>query len=124
MPNRIHLIWELQRLNGKEMPHASLMKYTSHKFLQLIRTDKPEMLIMYKAESGKRNHQFWKRDALPVELSSDKVFEQKMDYIHHNPVQDKWCLADEPAMYKYLSAGFYESGHDPFGFLTHCSECR
>ena len=30
MPNHIHLIWELLTMNGKEMPHASFMKYTSH----------------------------------------------------------------------------------------------
>ena len=30
MPNHIHIIWELLDLNGKEMPHASLFKYTSH----------------------------------------------------------------------------------------------
>ena len=32
MPNHIHLIWELLEFNGKEKPHASFMKYTSHNF--------------------------------------------------------------------------------------------
>jgi putative transposase len=30
MPNHIHIIWELLDMNGKEMPHASFFKYTSH----------------------------------------------------------------------------------------------
>ena len=30
MPNHVHVIWELLELNGKELPHASFMKYTSH----------------------------------------------------------------------------------------------
>ena len=31
MPNHIHILWEFLELNGKEMPHASFMKYTSHR---------------------------------------------------------------------------------------------
>ena len=45
-----------------------------------------------------------------------------MDYIHNNPVQGKWLLADCPADYYYSSAKFYEEGVDDFGFVTHLSE--
>ena len=34
MPNHLHIIWEMLALNGKEMPNASLMKFTGHKFLE------------------------------------------------------------------------------------------
>ena len=32
MPNHLHVIWEMVRMNGKEMPHASFNKFTSHQF--------------------------------------------------------------------------------------------
>ena len=30
MPNHLHVVWEMKEPNGKEMPHASFNKYTSH----------------------------------------------------------------------------------------------
>ena len=30
MPNHLHVIWEMRQKNGKEMPHASFNKTTSH----------------------------------------------------------------------------------------------
>src|SRR5690554_2366872 len=30
MPNHVHLIWELLNLNGKELSHASFLKYTPY----------------------------------------------------------------------------------------------
>ncbi|MHB8206108.1 hypothetical protein [Mucilaginibacter sp.] len=44
---------------------------------------------------------------------------QKIDYIHNNPLQEKWRLADYEENYKYSSAMFYVSGGDEFGLLDH-----
>ena len=121
MPNHMHLIWELHEMNGNEMPHESFMKFSSHTFLKELKSKNSDKLTGYEVNSSTREHQFWQRDPLPIELYSDKVFEQKLDYIHHNPVQEKWKLAEEPAGYKYSSAKFYETEMDDFGFLKHCS---
>jgi hypothetical protein len=56
---------------------------------------------------------------LSVELWSPKVFMQKLEYIHNNPLQDKWHLVQFPEDYKYSSAKFYETGVDEFGLLMH-----
>ena len=50
---------------------------------------------------------------------SPDVFEQKLDYLHNNPLQDKWRLAEFPENYKYSSAKFYETGNDKFDLITH-----
>jgi hypothetical protein len=41
---------------------------------------------------------------------SEAMVEQKMDYIHHNPVSGRWNLVDDYASYPHSSAGFYELG--------------
>ena len=64
-----------------------------------------------------RNYQFWERNPLSVPLYSQKVVEQKINYIHANPLHPKWNLADQPQDYKYSSAAFYYTGKDEFGFL-------
>jgi len=54
-----------------------------------------------------------------VDLWSLPVMQQKIDYIHNNPLQDKWQLVQYPEDYKYSSARFYETGVDEFDLLTH-----
>ncbi len=54
--------------------------------------------------------------------SGEGVFVQKLNYIHNNPVQEKWQLALCPEEYEFSSAKFYETGIDDFGFLTHFRE--
>ena len=122
MPNHIHLIWQLKAMNGKEMPNASLMKFTSHQFLEKIKKENPELLIDYEVQSKSRNHQFWQRDPLAIELYTRNVFEQKLNYIHNNPLQERWSLVQNASDYFYSSAKYYETEIDDFGFLNHYAE--
>lgn len=123
MPNHLHVLWEMKELNGKEMPHASFNKFTSHQFLSTLRLKDALFLTEFKQENGQeRNHRFWQRDALAVLMDSTKKFEQKLDYIHLNPLQEKWNLASKPENYVWSSASFYENGVDPFNILTHYKE--
>ncbi len=119
MPNHIHLIWELLEMNGREKPDASFMKFTSHAIQKDLRMNHPAVLELFKVDLETRNYQFWKRNSLPILLYTPEVIYQKLNYIHNNPVQGKWMLADSPIDYKYSSAKFYETGIDEFGFLTH-----
>ena len=32
MPNHVHIIWQQNKLNGKETPKGSFLKYTAHEF--------------------------------------------------------------------------------------------
>jgi len=43
-------------------------------------------------------------------VRTDKVYRQKLDYIHWNPVHADVCKLTEE--YKYSSALFYETGND------------
>ena len=38
------------------------------------------------------------------------MIEQKLEYIHHNPVKGKWNLVDDFTNYIHSSASFYELG--------------
>ena len=119
MPNHIHIIWENIAVNGKEMPYASFMKFTSHQFLDELRAIDPELLERFKVERNSRKHQFWQRNSLPIRLYNRKILEQKLDYIHHNPLQSHWNLATDPNDYLYSSCSFYEREDIRFSWLTH-----
>lgn len=58
MPNHIHLIWELLNVNGKELPHASFMKFTAHEFQRLLRRNNSEILEEFSVSRTSRDYQF------------------------------------------------------------------
>lgn len=122
MPNHIHLIWTHLSLNGKESPAGSFAKYTAHKIKKYLQTNNPHQLANYLSVKNDRKYQFWKRDPLAIPLSTIKILEQKLEYIHNNPVVEKWALCKLPEDYRWSSARFYVEGVDEFGLLTHYKE--
>jgi putative transposase len=119
MPNHIHLIWENVSMNGKEKPYASFMKFTSHQFLAELRRYDHKHLERFKSDGLNRNYQFWQRDALPIRLYDRKILEQKLNYIHLNPLQEHWNLVGDPNHYYFSSCSFYEKNDEKFDWLTH-----
>lgn len=119
MPNHIHLIWENIARNGKEVAHASFMKFTGHRFLEELRATDTELLSKFKVDHYSRNHQFWQRDSLPIHLYDRKILEQKLNYTHMNPLQEHWNLVSDPNDYLYSSCSFYEQGDLRYNWLTH-----
>jgi hypothetical protein len=74
---------------------------------------------LYRSDKQDRSYQFWKRDPLAIIISSEKVLESKLDYIHNNPVRAHRSQCKYPEDYRWSSAGFYYHGKDEFGILTH-----
>lgn len=118
MPNHIHLIWNILQINGKESPVASFTKFTAHQFRKYLLANNPNLLDIYKSDKEDRSYQFWKRDPLAIPLSTNDILLQKLDYIHDNPIKEKWKLCASPEEYAWSSANFYETGFDKFNILT------
>ena len=95
------------------------MKFTAQQFKFRLIDNADPILQTFKVNSKDREYQFWERNPLSIDLWSPDVFMQKLDYIHNNPLQDKWKLCEFPEDYKYSSAKFYENGDDEFDLLTH-----
>ena len=93
------------------------LKYTAQQIKLDLQKNNPEVLTHFETDANDRVYQFWKRRSLSIELRTDKVYQQKLDYIHWNPVKADICKL--PEEYKYSSALFYHTGIDNWGFLTH-----
>ena len=63
-----------------------------------------------RSNSNVSNRQFWQQHNQPIEIWSLKVFEQKLSYIHENPVKSGFVI--DPVEYKYSSARNY-ANDDP-----------
>ena len=55
-----------------------------------------------------KNHQVFRLSFDARKCYDEKMIEQKLDYIHHNPVRGKWNLVDDFTEYKHSSARYYE----------------
>ncbi len=123
MPNHMHLLLQIPETiqDGRDIQH-SLMSFTAHEFKKKILKENLLTLEDYYVGDADRQYQFWERNPLPVNIFSKEMAEQKLDYIHLNPLQEKWSLARNPEEYYYSSAKFYLTGVDDFGILTHYME--
>ena len=90
-----------------------------NKLLAQIRSEEPDILNNYRVSHADREFQVWKRNPLVIELYSEKVMWQKLDYIHNNPCTARWKLAPFPHAYRFSSARFYLDNYKDWDFLTH-----
>lgn len=113
MPSHIHLIFR-----SAEADPSGLIRdfkgFTSRRMLKTIEENAQEsrkewLLWMFekagKKNSNVRNRQFWQQNNKPIELWTLKVFEQKLNYIHNNPVISGFVT--NPVDWKYSSARNY-----------------
>ena len=98
---------------------ASFMRYTARQLKQSLTQNNETQLEEFLVNKYDRIYQIWKREPLSIELFTPTVFDQKLEYIHGNPVRAGLCI--NPEDYHYSSARFYYDGTDSFGILTHYS---
>lgn len=114
MTNHVHLIISSEEGYKQEDIIRDFKKFTSKEIFKLIETSPTEsrknwMLWMFKS-AGKKNinnktHQFWRQDNHPIELSTNEMMDQKLDYIHDNPVEAG--IVENPEDYLHSSARNY-----------------
>jgi REP element-mobilizing transposase RayT len=82
MSNHIHLIWQMQALIHPEHVQRDFLKYTAQRIKHNLKKNHPPVLAHFKSDANDRSYQFWKRRPLSIELRTDMVYRQKLDYIH------------------------------------------
>lgn len=88
--------------------------FTARKLLKEIednpKESRKEWLLWMMERAGKKKsnvakRQFWQQHNKPIELLSNKVIKQKIDYTHNNPVESGFVT--NPVDWKYSSARNY-----------------
>ena len=113
MPSHVHLIFR-SSFNDPSGLIRDFKGYTARMLLKAIAENSQEsrrewMLWMFH-HAGKKNcnvkkMQFWQQHNKPIEIWSLKVFEQKLEYIHNNPVESGFVT--NPIDWKFSSARNY-----------------
>jgi putative transposase len=104
MPNHVHILWCKQSdwLDKNIQQHFT--KYTAQQLkFSLLKTGTD--MSFYRSTQNDREYQFWERRPYKATMYNRTVLEEKLDYIHQNPVKANLCHI--PEEYKFSSAGYY-----------------
>jgi len=107
MDNHLHLVIE-----GKDVSRTmkAFKSYTAKRILAQAEQSGREWLLNQFAFYKKRHkqssdYQVWQEGVHPQLVQTDAMFEQKVSYIHENPVRRGWV--DLPEQWRYSSARNY-----------------
>jgi len=114
MSNHVHLIAKANEEHSLSDVLRDFKKFTSKAIVKAIKDNPKEsrkdwMLKIFKEAGEKngnnKNYQFWRQNNRPIHVYSEAVIEQKLDYLHQNPVKDGIVLFAKD--YIYSSAANY-----------------
>jgi REP element-mobilizing transposase RayT len=117
MPTHLHSIWRINDSIGKRTVQGSFLSVIAHEFRKKLLAEEGNKLQKYHVTAKNKEHEFWQRDSLPIQLHNEESAFRVLRYFHNNPLAKHWRLAKEPSEYKYSSARFYETGIRDFSFL-------
>ncbi len=114
MPSHIHLIAGSTKAPLNEVIR-DFKKFTSKALIKTIKDtteSRQEWLLNKFSFAAKRlkrgvNYKLWQDGFHPVELTSNKMMDQRMDYLHNNPMVEEYVHS--PEQWVYSSAAFYIS---------------
>jgi putative transposase len=108
MSSHIHMIIGRHGDANLEDIIRDIKKFTSAKIIEAIQNNqhesRKELLLWLFEKAGKANKnntsfQFWQQNNQPMELTSNEFIDQKLNYIHNNPLEAGIVLSPEDYLY-------------------------
>jgi hypothetical protein len=107
MENHLHLVVAGENLSQKI---ASFKSFTARQIVDYLEERKATDYLRF-LKIGKKDfkvdqvYQVWQEGSHPQELDSESMMQQKVEYIHHNPL--KRGYVEDPVHWLYSSARNY-----------------
>jgi len=114
MTNHVHLIFRSTNEQKPELLLGDFKRFTSKVLVKAIianpKESRKEFLLEQFLEASSKSsnvnkYQFWRHDNKPIELWSNNVIDEKINYIHNNHVEEGLVFRAED--YVYSSAADY-----------------
>jgi REP element-mobilizing transposase RayT len=117
MPNHLHLLLSAsdQAVISKFM--GKFKEYSAKEIISWCMRNKRENLLAEFADAAvesKRGHRYqvWQHGFDNVAIIRKKDMLIKLNYIHNNPLQERWRICQSAEDYHFSSAGYYRAGRD------------
>lgn len=98
--------------------------FTAHEVLKKLSADHQQDLLdlfQEKKRDSRHEHSIW-QDIQAKNIYSMKFLQQKVEYIHQNPMGKDWKLVKDRADYLYSSVGYYDLGRQSIIEITDINE--
>ncbi|WP_317047436.1 transposase [Sinomicrobium soli] len=98
MTNHVHLVFRSVKGQHPALLLGDFKRFTSKAVVKAIQNNPRESRKEFLLEQFKKvaekssnvdSHQFWRHDNKPIELWSNKVIQEKVSYVHNNPVGER-----------------------------------
>jgi REP element-mobilizing transposase RayT len=108
MSSHVHMIIGRKGDQKLEGIIRDIKKFTSVKIVEAIKNNPQEsrkdLLIWLferagQSNSNNTNFQFWQQHNHPIELNTNEMIDQRLNYIHNNPVESGIVLSPEDYLY-------------------------
>jgi REP element-mobilizing transposase RayT len=119
MPSHLHAILKPESNTIGEIVQQ-FGSFTAHDVLKkLDANNQKDLLAVFrrKKRDQRHEHSIW-QDIQAKNIFSVDFLQQKLEYIHQNPVAKDWKLVEDRADYPYSSAGYYDYGRKPIIDIT------
>ncbi len=114
MTNHLHMIVRSEKVKELSGIIRDFKRFTAKKIYEELKKDNGEsrrnwmlwiMESQGKKSSSNKNFKVWRHENHPVALVTNSMVDERINYIHQNPVRAGICYTAED--YKYSSAGAY-----------------
>ena len=113
MPNHLHLVIQCSADDPVDVCVRDLIRHTTDRLVRQVQIagnpKETELLSPASAKAGQAQH-LWEDEFTVSGIYSPALLKERMDYIHGNPCQPRWHLAERPEEYAWSSARFYLLG--------------
>ena len=113
MHNHIHLIAKFSKEHLLSDVMRDFKKFTARQIYGQFQSEGAAKVLAFLHKAGKavkQEYKVWEDGYDARDIFSIKFLQQKMEYIHQNPCQSHWKLADAPEECPWSTAGFYLAG--------------
>jgi len=111
MPNHLHTLMHITNNSPKlSVLIQNAKRFMAYEIINILEAERRGVLLEYfkiKPNQQKARHEIFQPRYDSLLIQTEKMFLQKLNYIHNNPCQEKWGLADKPEDYQYSSAANY-----------------
>jgi len=117
MPDHLHLILKYLDNHAPAQVMRDFKKFTAKRIIERLQEDSDQNLLAFFAHvasrTSKQRYKVWQEQYFAKDIFSEEFLVQKMAYVHDNPLQENWRLAERAEEYPYSSAQNYLLGNQP-----------
>jgi len=111
MPNHFHCIAQFSAADPLADALRDFKQRTADRVIRYLKVERNQKALDWLAAKVKRHekqtYKVWEDGYNAKDIVSEDFLLQNVEYIHNNPCQEHWKLADSPENYIWSSACFY-----------------